>query len=160
MNSEENIGILTPQGKIRLQEELDHLLKVERPKNKEELALARSQGDLSENADYDAARNRQAEIEGRIKQINYMLDNFRVVAKDEGDNKTVQIGSTVTVTRLDKKRQIEFILVGTSEVDLNKKPQRLGNDSPLGHACLGHAVGDEVTVQGPVAYTVHIDEIK
>ncbi len=158
MNSEMTDGILTPEGKKELEAELNDLLTVERPKNKEELALARSQGDLSENADYDAARNRQAEIEGRIKQINYMLDNYKVVEKNSNDKK-VQIGSTVTVERLDKKREIRFTLVGTSEVDLSAVPQRLGNDSPLGKACIGHTVGEEITVSGPVSYKIKIKEI-
>ena len=151
-------GILTPEGKKALEEELDNLLNVERPKNKEELSLARSQGDLSENADYDAARNKQAEIEGRIRQIRTMLDTYLVVEKTSGRG-SVQIGSTVTVTREDTGIQSKYLIVGSSEVDLKANPKRIAYDSPIGAALMGHAKGETARIEGPSSYSVKIDRI-
>lgn len=156
--SDESVGVMTPEGEADLRRELDNLLNVERPKNKEELALARSQGDLSENADYDAARNRQGEIEDRIKEIRYQLDNYKVVEKSATDE--IQIGSTVTVVRLDKSREQTFKIVGSSEVDLNAQPQKIANNSPLAKAVLGHRVGEEVTVPVAKTYRVRIQTVR
>lgn len=151
-------GILTPEGKKALEDELEHLLNVERPRNKEELSLARSQGDLSENADYDAARNKQAEIEGRIRQIKVMLDTYKVVVKDEG-NGSVQVGSQVEVTRQDTGVHSSYLIVGSSEVDLKSEPKRIAYDSPIGQALMGRSKGDLVQIQGPRPYKVKIDKV-
>lgn len=156
--SAKDLIILTPEGKADLEKELDNLINVERPKNKEELALARSQGDLSENADYDAARARQAEIEGRINQINYILEHCTIREIDKND-KSVQIGSFVTVERQDNNKQIQFKVVGGSqEADFVKN--YIDRETPLGKAVFGKLEGDIVEVRAPKPYKVKIVSVK
>ena len=89
--------LLTQSGLEKLEQERDNLINVERPKVIEELQLARSQGDLSENADYDAAREKQAHLESRIKEIDYMLQNAEIISEDQMDLKVVKPGTTVTI---------------------------------------------------------------
>ena len=95
--------LLTQSGLEKLEQERDRLINVERPKVIEELQLARSQGDLSENADYDAAREKQAHLESRIKEIDYMLQNAEIISEDQMDLKVVKPGTTVTILDLSEK---------------------------------------------------------
>lgn len=155
--SEENI--LTPEGKKKLEAELNHLINVERPKNQDELALARSQGDLSENADYDAARNKQAEIEGRILEIKHQLDTYKVVTKEKGVS-NVQIGSVVKLLRLDNKKELQYKVMGSAESDMTSRPIQIASNSPLARAIISHNVGETVPVEAPRPYQVTILEIK
>ena len=92
--------LLTKSGVEKLEEERDYLINVERPRVIEELQLARSQGDLSENADYDAARDKQAQIEQRIKEIEYMLQNAEIISEEQMDLNVVKPGTTVTILDL------------------------------------------------------------
>ncbi len=151
--------ILTPEGKKKLEERLQELINVERPKNKEELALARSQGDLSENADYDAARNKQAEIEGEILDIQHKLDTYKVVGKQAGIS-GVQLGSVVTIQNLKKNETFTYKVVGSSEVNLTLPIPQVASNSPLIKAIFGHGKGDVVVIPVAKPYKVKIIEVK
>ena len=150
---------LTKEGKRRLEEEYDTLINVTRDEVKRQLEEARAQGDLSENADYDAARNRQAEVEGRIKQIEDILANYVLIDEEGGKKKTnkIALGSTVTIRFLNNDKEEQFMIVGTIESDpFNHK---ISNASPLGEALIGKTVGDIVEVKGKVNYQVEVLKI-
>ncbi|MCR4911866.1 MAG: transcription elongation factor GreA [Bacilli bacterium] len=150
---------LTKEGKRRLEEEYEQLINVTRDEVKRQLAEARAQGDLSENADYDAARNRQAEVEGRIKQIENILANCIIIDEEGGKKKgnKVALGSVVTVKFLNTGKEEQFMIVGTIESDpFNHK---ISNASPLGEALIGKSLGDIVDVKGKVQYQVEIIKI-
>lgn len=145
---------LTKEGYKKLEEELDYLIHVVSEEVKIQLAEARAQGDLSENADYDAARNKQAEVEARIKEIEYILNNCEIIS-DSGKNKNkISLGSTVTLLFIDKGTEDTFMLVGTVEADpFNKK---ISIASPLGEALIGKAVGDIVDIKSKKPYKVQV----
>lgn len=133
---------LTKSGIEDLEKELRELIDDVRPEVIEQIAAARAQGDLSENADYDAARNRQAEVEGRIKQIEDILANAVVIDTNTKDNR-VGIGDSVVLENQDGKK-VTYRIVGTIEADpLNNK---ISDVSPLGSKLIGHKKGDSVTV--------------
>ena len=131
---------LTQEGLKKYQDELQNLKDVERPKNIQDLKDARAQGDLSENADYDAARNRQAEIEGRIQELEYILKNYKLISGD-----TYNLGKKITVLYLEDNFEYEFELVGSLEADPNNK--KISNESPLGMAVLNSRTGQVVDVK-------------
>lgn len=146
---------LTKAGKQKLEEELRNLIEVVRDDVKRQLAEARAQGDLSENADYDAARNRQAEVEGRIKEIENILSNVEVI-DEEGKKKSnkIALGTTVTIKFLNNNKEETFMIVGTVESDpFNHK---ISNACPLGEALIGKSLGDIVDVKGKVSYQVEV----
>ena len=152
--------LLTQSGVEKLEQERDNLINVERPKVIEELQLARSQGDLSENADYDAAREKQAHLESRIKEIDYMLQNAEVISEEQMDLKVVKPGTTVTILDLSEKdaEPESYQIVGYTETDpLNGK---ISNESPLAKAVLGHGVNEIVTVGAADPYDVKIVNIE
>lgn len=147
--ADNNITYLTEEDLKNLQAEYDNLVHVEREKNKAELAEARSQGDLSENADYDAARERQTEIESRAAELENILikGNYKIIDTSKGGD-TVKIGSTVTLEFLDTKETATYQIVGTTGADpLNGK---ISNESPLGEALLDNnaKLGDTIEVKG------------
>ena len=163
--------LLTKSGVEKLEEERDNLINVERPRVIEELQLARSQGDLSENADYDAARDKQAQIEQRIKEIEYMArflgDEFHGIISGvtafgifvELEN-VVKPGTTVTILdlSLDDPEEEKYTIVGSFETDpVNGK---ISNESPLAKALIGHGVNEIVTVGVAEAYDVKIVDIE
>ncbi|MBE6124305.1 MAG: transcription elongation factor GreA [Erysipelotrichaceae bacterium] len=149
---------LTKEGIEALKNELDHLKNVVRLEVLEELKEARAQGDLSENADYDAARQRQAEVEARIKELEVNLDNVAVISETKGGIQLVKLGCTVTVLNLNTLEVEKFTIVGSLEADpLNGK---ISNASPLGKAILGMKKGDRVTVKAPKQYDVEIKLIE
>ena len=152
--------LLTQSGVEKLKQEKEQLINVERPKVIEELQLARSQGDLSENADYDAARDKQAHIEARIKEIDYMLQHAEIISEDQMDLKVVKPGTTVTILDLseDDAEPESYKIVGYTETDpLNGK---ISNESPLAKAVLGHGVNEIVTVGVAEPYDVKILNIE
>ena len=110
-----NVVYLTQQGLDDLKKELDDLINVRRPENIQAIKEARALGDLSENAEYDAARNEQAEIEGRIKQLEKMLENVSIIT-DVGTD-TVSIGNTVSIKYVDDEEEDEYKIVGSQEAD-------------------------------------------
>lgn len=149
---------LTQEGMDELKSELDDLINVRRPKNIKSIKEARALGDLSENADYDAARNEQAEIEGRIKKIEYMLEHAEVIEKTDTD--TVSLGSTVAIKYVDDEDDNdEYKIVGSQEAD--PFASKISNESPIAKALFNHKVGDIVTVESPNgSYQIEITEIK
>ena len=152
-----NVVYLTQQGLDDLKKELDDLINVRRPENIQAIKEARSLGDLSENAEYDAARNEQAEIEGRIKQLEKMLENVSIIT-DVGTD-TVSIGNTVSIKYVDDEEEDEYKIVGSQEADPFES--KISNESPIAQALFDHKVGDIVTVESPNGnYAVEIIEIK
>lgn len=150
---------LTRAGKQKLEEELRNLIEVVRDDVKRQLAEARAQGDLSENADYDAARNRQAEVEGRIKEIENILSNAEII-DEEGKKRSnkIALGTTVTIKFLNNDKEQTFMIVGTVESDpVNGK---ISNSCPLGEALVGKTVGDIVEVKAIRTYKVEILKIE
>ena len=148
---------LTEQGLADLKEELDILINEKRPKNIQSIKEARSLGDLSENADYDAAKNEQAQIEGRIKTIEKMLENVEIIKETSKD--IVGLGSTVSIQYVDDDDTDEYKIVGSQEADPFES--RISNESPIAQALLNHKVGDTVVVDSPNgSYEIKITEIK
>ena len=139
--------LLTREGVRKLEEELEDLKVVKRMEVAERIKTAIAFGDLSENAEYDAAKNQQAFIEGRIREIEQMLRQAHVVEDDEVSLDTVGVGNTVRVYDLDFNEEDEYNIVGATEAD----PKRLfiSNESPIGQALLGKHVGDEVEFATP-----------
>lgn len=157
---------LTEEGKKKLEERLKYLVEEAQPQNIEELRIARSQGDLSENADYDAAKNRQAEIQGEITDIQNKLNNYKVIEKDK-TFKGVQIGSIVTVEYLTGSRkgnQQKFEIVGSGEINLDDLDcLKIEKNCPLGKALDKHNVGEELDIDTPDplnSYKIKIVDIK
>ncbi len=150
----ENQTVLTKDGAEKLKEELNTLINVERPQVVEALAAARAQGDLKENADYDAARNRQAEVEGRIKEIENILANAKIVRESTNNDKIVGIGSKVTIKASNERKEETYSIVGTVEAD--PLGYKISNECPLGLALIGHKAGDEVEVKSKISYKVKI----
>ena len=147
---------LTNEGFLEIEEELNHLKEVKRPEVIKALKDARALGDLSENADYDAARNEQAQIEARIKQLEKMLENVSIISEVSTDK--VGIGNTVSIKYVDDDEEDEYKIVGSQEAD--PFASKISNESPIAQALFGHKVGDVVTVQSPNgSYEVEIIEI-
>jgi transcription elongation factor GreA len=144
------VHFLTSEGKERLEQELEFLRLVRRPEVAEHIRIAREDGDLSENAGYDAAKEEQAHVEGRILTIENILRNAQVI-ENNGDSSSVAVGSTVTVQE-DGYDPETFHIVGSAEVDPTQG--RISNKSPLGQALLGKSVGDKVEVGTPNGVTV------
>ena len=149
---------LTKEGEEKLQKEYRHLIDIDRPEVIEQLTVARAQGDLSENADYDAARNRQAEIEARIKEIEDILANAKIIDGASKSGKVVSLGSTVEVKDLSDNTTATYTIVGT--VEANPIKGLISNVSPLGHAIVGKRVGDECVVRVAQEYKVLILKIE
>ena len=149
---------LTKAGYKKLQEELQYLVNDVREEVKRQLAEARAQGDLSENADYDAARSKQAEVEGRIKEIENILANADIIEESKASTKKVGLGSTVTIRFVDNGKEASYMIVGTVESDpVNGK---ISNSCPLGEALVGKNVGDIVEVKAIKTYKVEIVKIE
>ena len=148
---------VTEEGLKELKEEYENRVHVVRNEVIEDLKAARAQGDLSENADYDAARDKQAQVEARIKELEHMIRNAEVISENRGTS-YVRLGSTVTVEPMDTHEKITFTIVGTVEADpLNGK---VSNATPLAEAILEKKVGTVVTVEVDEPYDVKIVEIK
>ena len=137
--------LLTYAGLKAIQDELEDLKVVKRKEIAAKIKEAREQGDLSENAEYDAAKDEQRDIEARIEELEAILKNVEVVDEDDVTENEVSIGCHVTILSLDDDDEIEFDLVGSTEAKSLKK--KLSNESPIGMAILGKAVGDEVEVE-------------
>lgn len=138
--------LLTSEGFLNLEEELNELKTVKRPRVIEALKDARAQGDLSENADYDAARNDQAQIEARIKELEYMIDHAKII-EDTTEEGVVGLGTTVTIAYVEDDDEEEYKLVGSLEA--NPFENKISNESPIGKAILGKKIGDIVSVESP-----------
>jgi transcription elongation factor GreA len=138
--------IITYAGLKQLEDELQELKVVRRKEVAQKIKEAREQGDLSENAEYDAAKDEQRDIESRIEEIENILKNVEVIDEDEIDSEVINVGSMITLFDYDYDEEITYHLVGSTEADiLNKK---ISNESPIGIALIGKKVGDEIEVQG------------
>ena len=149
---------LTKEGAEKLEKELRHLIDIERPEVIEALQAARAQGDLSENADYDAARTKQAEIEGRIKEIENILANVKIISEKTTKLKGVVLGSKVTIKDLSDDTVETYTIVGT--VEANPLKGLISNVSPLGRAVVDKNIGDIVSVHANKEYKVEILNIE
>ncbi|HKL48037.1 MAG TPA: transcription elongation factor GreA [Desulfuromonadales bacterium] len=138
---------VTREGYRRLQEELKRLIKVERPQNVKDIEEARGHGDLSENAEYDAAKNRQGMIEARIREVNDKLARAEVIDPAELDVDKVVFGARVTLFDVDTGNEVSYQIVGEDEADI--KDGKISVTSPVGKALIGHHLDDEVRVKVP-----------
>ncbi len=143
--------ILTEEGKAKLEEELRYLETEKRAEIGERIKVAREFGDISENSEYDDAKNEQAQVEARIIEINRILSEATVVAAGKAGNR-VNIGSTVKVTMNGKERT--FTIVGAAES--NVAEGKISNESPVGAALLGTKKGDSVTAYGPTGREIEL----
>ncbi|ACV57271.1 MULTISPECIES: transcription elongation factor GreA [Alicyclobacillus] len=139
--------LLTPEGLRKLEEELELLKSVKRREVAERIKVAISYGDISENSEYEDAKNEQAFIEGRIMTLEKQLRNARVINEDEVDTNVVSIGSTVKVLDLDLDEEVEYTIVGSAEA--NPAENKISNESPVGKALLGKQIGSIVEVNVP-----------
>lgn len=137
--------LLTSEGFLELETELNNLKTTDRPRIIEAIKEARAQGDLSENADYDAARDEQAKIEARIAELEYMLEHAKIIEKNSGD--TVCVGTTVTVQYVEDDEEEEYSIVGSMEADPFEN--KISNESPIGKAIMDRRVGDIISVESP-----------
>lgn len=140
-------NILTYEGLKKYEEELEDLKVNKRRENAEKLKEARAQGDLSENAEYDAAKDEQRDIQARIEELEKILKNAEVVDEEEVDLERINIGCMVKIHDVKYKEDLEYKIVGSTEADsLNGK---ISNESPVGRALIGAKVGDTVNVESP-----------
>ena len=137
----------TIEGFQKLKEELERLLKEDRPKNIKDIAEARAHGDLSENAEYHAAKERQSFIEGRIQEIQTKIAMADVIDTSKITQSKIAFGAKVKVVDVDAEEEYEFTLVGTDEA--NVKTGKISISSPVGRALIGKEVGDTATVKAP-----------
>ena len=144
---------MTQQGYDEAVKKLEYLQKVKRAEIVQRIAEARSHGDLSENAEYDAARNEQAANERAIEELEYQVKNA-VVIEESADNSVVHFGSVVTVHDVDFDEDIAYTIMGTTEADPMKNI--ISNESPVGVALIGHKKGETVTVKAPKETDVRI----
>jgi transcription elongation factor GreA len=145
---------MTVNGKKTLQEELDNLVKVEREQVKQEIAEARAHGDLKENAEYHAAKEKQSHLEGRIAELQSKLANAKVVdLKDIKDQSKIVFGATITLYSHDKDNSFTYQIVGEDEA--RNGENKISYNSPLAMACLGKEEGDEVVVKAPKGEMVY-----
>ena len=151
----ENKFIMTAEGYLEAETELNELKNVRRPEIINAIKEARAQGDLSENADYDAARNEQAIVEAKIQELEYKLEHAEII--DNSNKNEVNLGSTVTISYDDGETE-EYKLVGSMEADPFEN--KISNESPLGIALLKHKIGDVVEVASPNGgYNIKIEKI-
>jgi transcription elongation factor GreA len=138
---------MTVEGYRSLQEELKRLIRVERPQVVQDIAEARSHGDLSENAEYDAAKNRQGFIEGRIKELNDKIARAEVINPATLNSDKIVFGASVTLFDVDSENEVMYRIVGEDEADL--KHGKISVTSPVGRALIGHRVDEEVRIKVP-----------
>ncbi len=143
--------LMTAEGLQKLKEELDYRKTVKRREIKEAIKVARGFGDLSENSEYDEAKDSQASNETRISEIEEMLKHVQVIEESD-KNDGVTIGSTVRMYDVEFDEELTYKIVGSNEADPDKN--MISNESPVGAALLGHKAGDKVTVQAPMGNLV------
>jgi transcription elongation factor GreA len=138
---------MTKKGFVKLQDELERLRKVDRPRNIKDIEEARGHGDLSENAEYHAAKERQGFIEGRMQELQGKLAHSQVIDTSKLSNEKVVFGATVVLLDQDSEEEKKYTLVGTDEADL--KEGKISVISPVGKALISHRVGDVVSIRVP-----------
>ena len=152
--------LLTQEGYDKLEAERDQLVSVRRKEVSERLKEAISYGDLSENAEYDAAKNEQAELEERIHKLENMMRNAKIINEDEVSGDHVNVGLKVRIKDMDSGEEQEFIIVGSTEEAPKAEPAKLSNESLVGQGLLGKSIGDVAEIVVPDG-TLHyrIEEI-
>lgn len=150
---EEKKNILTREGLKRYEDELHDLKVVRRKEVAQKIKEAREQGDLSENAEYDAAKDEQRDIEARIEELEKILKNVEVVDEDEVTGDHIMIGSTVKIYDIEFAEEVVYRIVGSTEA--NSIKGKISNESPVGRALIGAVVGDTVTVDTPAGQCVY-----
>ena len=138
-------NILTYEGLKKYEEELQDLKVVKRREVAEKIKEAREQGDLSENAEYDAAKDEQRDIEARIEELEKILKNAEVVDEDEVDLEVINIGCKVKILDVEYNEELEYKIVGSTEA--NSLKGKISNESPVGKALIGKKVGEVITVE-------------
>ncbi|WDP88941.1 MAG: transcription elongation factor GreA [Desulfobacter sp.] len=138
---------ITKQGYGALKKELERLKTVERPENIKAIEVARAHGDLSENAEYHAAKERQSFLEGRIGELSYKVANAKIIDPDTVPKDVVRFASRVLVENLDSEEEVEYMIVGADEADI--KQGKISVSSPLGASLIGKEPGEEAIVQAP-----------
>lgn len=139
--------ILTYEGLKKLEDELEYLKSVKRREIAERIKSALSFGDISENAEYDEAKNDQAYVEARIAHVENMLKHAKVIDEDDINTELVGLGAKVKVLDLDENEEVEYLIVGSTEADPSNF--KISNESPVGSALMGKTVGSEVKVLVP-----------
>ena len=143
----EKKNLLTYKGLKELEDELQELKVVKRKEVAQKIKEAREQGDLSENAEYDAAKDEQRDIEARIEELEKILKNAEVIDEDEVDLEKINVGCTVLLYDVEFEEEVTYRIVGSTEADiLNNK---ISNESPIGRALIGAKIGQTVDVEGP-----------
>ena len=148
-------NILTYEGLKKLEDELDDLKVNKRKEVSEKIKEAREQGDLSENAEYDAAKDEQRDIEARIEEIEKILKNAEVVVEEEVNTDTISVGCKIRILDCEYDEELEYKIVGSTEA--NSLKGKISNESPVGRALMGKKIGDTVTVEtevGELSYKV------
>ncbi|MFT4412731.1 transcription elongation factor GreA [Fredinandcohnia humi] len=143
----EKVFPMTQEGKAKLEQELEHLKTVKRKEVVERIKIARSFGDLSENSEYDSAKEEQAFVEGRITTLENMIRNAKIIQEDADNAGKVTLGKSVTFIELPDGEEETYTIVGSAEADPFEG--KISNDSPIAKSLLGKQVGDKVTVQTP-----------
>ncbi len=138
---------MTREGFEELKEELEHLKKVERPKVVEAIEEARAHGDLSENAEYDAAKEKQGFVEGRIEELEGLISHAEIIDPADLSGERVKFGATVTIFEIDTGDEKTYQIVGDEEADIENN--RISYTSPIAQALIGKEVADEVTIETP-----------
>ena len=137
-------NILTHEGLKELETELEDLKVNKRKEVAQKIKEAREQGDLSENAEYDAAKDEQRDIEARIEEIENILKNVEVVAEDDVDDKKINVGCHIVIHDFEFDEELELSIVGSTQT--NSLSGKISNESPLGQALIGHEIGDVIEV--------------
>ena len=144
----ENIKqMYTKQGYQELVDELKYLKLTRREEIKEQIAVARGFGDLSENAEYDEARNEQAKVEARIQELENLIENAEIIDESAMDQRTISLGSVVRLYDEDENEELTYSIVGSNQAD--PLDMKISDQSPIGEALIGRAVGDVVDVHTP-----------
>ena len=142
-----NETLLTYEGLKKVEEEVEYLKTVKRREIAERIKVALGFGDLSENSEYDEAKNEQAQVEMRIAELENKLRNVKIIDEDEIETKTVQVGNVVQVLDIEYDEKLEYKIVGSTEADLAEN--KISNESPIGKALLGKKKNEEVDVETP-----------
>ena len=157
MKNEKKEIFLTKEGLAEVAAELDDLKQNVRPEVISQIKEARAQGDLSENAEYHAARDRQGHVEARIKELEYLLDNATIIEETKSD--VVTVGSTVEIKYIDDNEVETYYIVGSTEADPFEN--KISNESPIALGIMGKKVGEKVTIESPNgSYEIEIVSIK
>lgn len=141
--------LMSQEGYDKLEKERDELVSVKRKEVSEKLKEARSYGDLSENAEYDAAKEEQAELEDRILKLETMMRNAKIISRSEVSADRVSVGLLVEVQNLKTKKKDKYMIVGKTETDPFASPARISNESAIGKGLMGKAVGDKIDIPLP-----------